>query len=187
MGRPEEIGARVLLAGGLVVHPTDTLFALAARASDRAAVDRLLRVKGRHPGRPLSVAVSSVEELERWATLGRTARRFVRDELPGPYTILARPSAEARRRLAREVAGGSRIGLRVPAHRLARELARRVGPLVATSANASGTPPVRDLVEARRVFGPRVAAYLSTSPSPTGTPSVLIDVTGPRPREVRRR
>jgi L-threonylcarbamoyladenylate synthase len=187
MGRPEDVGALALLSGGLVVHPTDTLFALAARAADRSAVDRLLRTKGRRPGRPLSVAVSSVEELERWATFGPAARCFVRNELPGPYTVLARPSPEARRTLAPEVAGGPTIGLRVPAHRLARELARRAGPLVATSANASGARPVRNLQEARRLFGSAVAAYLTAPPRPSGTPSVLVDVTGAHPREVPRR
>jgi len=187
MGRPEEVGARALLAGGLVVHPTDTLFALAARAADPAAVGRLLRTKGRGPNRPLSVAVSSVEELERWGKFTAAARRFVREELPGPFTLLAAPTAEARRRLAGPVAGGPRIGLRVPAHRLARELARRAGPLVATSANVSGAPPVRDLAEARRRFGRAVAAYVTAPPRPTGIPSVLIDVAGDRPREVPRR
>ncbi len=186
MAPPSGAAVRALLAGRLVVHPTDTLYALAARASDRRAVARLVDAKGRAPGRPLSVAVSSTEELERWAVLGRPARRFVRDELPGAYTILARPSAEARRRLAPEVAGGARIGLRVPAHPLALELARAAGPLVATSANRSGEPPARTVADARRRLGTAVAAYVDGPPRPTGRPSTLVDVAGASPREVPR-
>ena len=186
MGLPAEVGARALLAGGLVVHPTDTLYALAARAVDRDAVTKLVRAKVRPSGRPLSVAVSSVQELERWARLGRGARRFVRDELPGPFTVLLRPSAEARRTLAAEVAGGPTIGLRVPDHPLALELARRAGPLVATSANRSGEPPLRHLGEARRTFGPAVSAYVDGPPSPSGSPSTLVDLTEARPRMVAR-
>jgi L-threonylcarbamoyladenylate synthase len=187
MGRSAEVGARALLAGRLVVHPTDTLYALAARALDRGAVARLVHAKGRAEGRRLSVAVSSVEELERWARLGRPARKFVRDELPGPYTVLARPSVEARRALAPEVAAGPTIGLRVPDHPLARELARRAGPIVATSANASGGRPARTVPEARRAFGRAVAAYLDDPPTPSGIPSTLVDLRGERPRQVRRR
>lgn len=187
MGPSAGVGARALAAGGLVVHPTDTLYALAARALDRAAVARLIAVKGRRPGQPLSVAVSSVEELERWARLGPSSRRFVRNELPGPYTVLLRPSEEGRRSLAPEVAAGPTIGLRVPDHPLARELARRVGPIVATSANRSGEPAARSVEAARRALGAAVAAYLDAPPSPSGRPSTLIDLTGARPRPVRRR
>jgi len=187
MASAVEVGARALRSGGLVVHPTDTLYALAARAADRTAVARLVAAKGRPTGRPLSVAVSSIEELERWAVLGPAARRFVRDELPGAYTVLLPPSPEARRTLAPEVAAGEKIGLRVPDHPLARELARRAGPIVATSANRSGEPPVRSLAEARRALGAEVAAYVTAPPSPSGVPSVLVDLTGERPRRLSRR
>jgi L-threonylcarbamoyladenylate synthase len=187
MGPSADAGARALLAGKLVVHPTDTLYALAARALDRGAVRRLVATKGRSAGRPLSVAVSSVEELERWARLGRPGRRFVREALPGPYTVLVAPTTEARRRLAPEVGGGPTIGLRVPDHPLARELARRAGPIVATSANRSGRRTVHTLAEARRAFGPEVAVYVDGPPAPSGTPSTLIDLRGETPRPVARR
>ncbi len=179
--------SRALRRGALVVHPTDTLFALAARAQDRRAVARLVRAKGRPDGRQLSIAVSSVEELERWGTLGAGGRRWVRDRLPGPYTVLLEPTPEARRRLAREVAGGPTVGLRVPDHPLARELARRVGPIVATSANVSGEPPARSVAEARRALGRAVAVYADGPPRPSGSPSTLVDLRADRPRPVRRR
>ncbi len=187
MGPAATAAGRALVAGGLVVHPTDTLYALAARADRPAAVARLVAAKGRPDGRRLSVAVSSVEELERWARLAPAARRFVRTHLPGPYTVLLPPSAEARRRLVSEVSGGRTIGLRVPDHPLARELARRAGPLIATSANRSGEPPARDLAAARRTFGRTVRAYVAGPPAPSGRPSTLVDLTGPAPREVPRR
>jgi L-threonylcarbamoyladenylate synthase len=187
MGRPAAAAVRALLAGELVVHPTDTLFALAARALDRGAVGRLVVAKGRPDGRPLSVTVSSTEELERWGSLGPGARRFVRDRLPGPYTVLLRPTPPARRALAPEVAGGPTVGLRVPDHPLARELARRAGPIVATSANRSGSPPARSLAEARRALGRSVAVYLAAPPRPSGTPSTLVDLTADFPRAVPRR
>ena len=187
MGSAAEVGARALLAGGLVVHPTDTLYALAARAQDRRAVAHLVAVKGRAAGRPLSAAVSSFEELERWARLDAAARRFVRENLPGPFTVLLRPSETARRELSAEVAGGPTIGLRVPDHPLARELARRTGPIVATSANLSSEPPFADLAAARRALGAQVAAYVTAPPFPTGTPSTLVDLTRDRPRWTRRR
>jgi len=187
MGRSAGAGARALLRGRLVVHPTDTLYALAARALDRGAVARLVDAKGRPRGQPLSVAVSSVEELERWAELDAGARRFARDVLPGAYTLLLRPSGEARSRLAPEVAAGPTIGLRVPDHPLAQELARRAGPIVATSANRSGGPTPRTLSDCRRALAGSVALFLDDPPPPSGVPSTVVDLTGPRPRTVPRR
>lgn len=179
--------SRALARGRLVVHPTDTLYALAARATSSAAVERLLAAKGRSAARRLSVAVSSIEELETWGVLTPSARRFVRRFLPGPYTVLVRPSAAARRRLARAVAAGRRIGLRVPDHPIARELARRVGPITSTSANRSGGRAARSLRDARTVLGDAVSVYLDGPPPPSGTPSKLVDLAGARPAPVARR
>jgi len=180
--------ARALAAGRLVAYPTDTLIGLGARATDRAAVRRLLAAKGRPDGQPISVAVSSAEEVERLATLSPAGRRFLRVHLPGAYTILVRPSALARRSLAPALLAGSRtIGLRIPDHPVARELARRAGPITATSANRHGRPPCRTPAQVRRTFGPLIAVVLPARPRASGVPSTLVDLTGPRPRAVSRR
>ncbi|HTT15473.1 MAG TPA: L-threonylcarbamoyladenylate synthase [Thermoplasmata archaeon] len=186
MGATVADAARALAAGALVVYPTDTLWGLAARADDRSALDRLVAAKGRAPDQPISVAVSALDEVEPFAELSPWARGFLRGHLPGPYTVLVRPSARARRALAPAVASGPTIGFRVPDHPLARELARRAGPITATSANRHGAPPARSLAEARRTLGSAVAVYLAGGPAPTGRPSTLVDLTGPRARAVRR-
>lgn len=177
------LAARALVSGRLVVYPTDTLWGLGARASDPAAVERLLAAKGRPPGRATSVAVSSPAEVEALAELTPAGRRFVRTHLPGPYTLLVRPSRRARRSIARALlAPDGSLGLRVPDHATARELARRAGPLTATSANRHGRPPCDGVASARRAFAREVAVYLAGPPKPSGEPSVLVDLTGPRPR-----
>ncbi len=188
MGSGLADAVRALHAGRLVVYPTDTLFGIGARASDPAAVARLAEAKGRPPGMPVSVTVSSTEEVESLAELSPAGRRFVRTHLPGPFTILVPGSALARRTLAPPAMGPSgTVGLRVPDHRVARELARRAGPITATSANRHGRPPVRTILEARRAFGDAVAAYLSGAPPPSGRPSGLVDLRHGTPRTVDRR
>jgi L-threonylcarbamoyladenylate synthase len=182
MGRSVAAAARRLRAGALVVYPTDTIYGLAARASSEAAVRRLVRAKGRTGSQPLSIAVSSVPELEPLARLTPPARRWVRRNLPGPYTVLVRPSPLARERLAASVAGGAAIALRVPDHPVARALARAAGPIVATSANRHGEPPARSLAEARAAFGRAVAVYQGGAPPPSGVPSLLVDLRGSSPK-----
>ncbi|HTW55866.1 MAG TPA: L-threonylcarbamoyladenylate synthase [Thermoplasmata archaeon] len=188
MGAPLARAVRTLASGGLVVYPTDTLLGLGARAADPEAVRRLADAKGRPPGMPVSVTVSSTAEVEAFARLTPAGRRFVRTHLPGPYTLLVPASPLAERRLAPPATGPSgTVGLRVPDHPLARELARRAGPITATSANAHGRPPCRTVAEARRTFGDGVAVYLSGPPAPSGRASQLVDLTHGDPRPVARR
>jgi L-threonylcarbamoyladenylate synthase len=182
-----EDAARALASGDLVVYPTDTLLGLGASALDPAAVERLERVKRRSPGQTLSIALSSAEDVERWADLSTEARAWARRRLPGPYTILVLPSALARRAFgASIVPAGGRLGIRVPDHPVARELARRAGPITATSANLHGQPPSRTPAEARRALGTEVRVYLPATPRPSGRPSTLIDLSGAHPTAVRR-
>src|SRR5580700_5735562 len=160
-----ERAVRALRNGELVVYPTDTLLGLAARASDPAAVDRLQHAKARPTSSPVSVAVSSYEEIEPLAELDGPRRAWLRRNLPGPYTALLPASPSARMSLAPGVVGAEgTIGVRIPDHPLARSLAELVGPLTSTSANRHGAPPARTVAEARRVFGREVAVYLEGAP-----------------------
>jgi len=187
MGDRFAAAAKTLRRGGLVVYPTDTLLGLGALAGHRGAVRRLLSVKGRPSGLPVSVCVSSTEEVERFARVSPTARRFLRRHLPGPYTVLLAPSPEGRRAFAPAIGGFRAVGFRVPDHPVARELARRVGPITATSANRHGASPARTVAAARHALGRAVAYYLPAHPAGLGVPSTIVDLTGPVPREVDRR
>lgn len=187
MGSTVAEAARALAAGRLVLYPTDTLLGLAARASNPSAVDRLIALKGRARTQPLSFAVSSTEEIEPLGMLSPTGRRFLRTHLPGPFTVLIGASRIARRALAPTMVGVTgTIGIRVPDHPLARELARRAGPITATSANRHGAPPAVTVAEARREFGAEIAVYLPAIPRPSGVPSRLVDLTDERPRGIPR-
>jgi L-threonylcarbamoyladenylate synthase len=183
-----ERAVRALRDGKLVVYPTDTLVGLAARAEDSAAVASLIEAKARPAATPLSVAVSSYEEVEPWAELTDPRRAWMRRHLPGPYTALFPATAEARRAFASGIVSpGGTIGIRIPDHPLARTLAELVGPVTSTSANRHGAPPARTVAEARRVFGSEVAVYLDGAPAPSGQPSTLVDLTGAKPRTTSRR
>ena len=178
---------RTLESGGLIVYPTDTLFGLGACARDRRAVERLTAAKRRPGGLPISVAVSSYEELEPWAQWTPGRRAFARRVLPGAVTLIVPASRRARRDMAPGIVGpeGS-VGLRIPDHALARELARQAGPITCTSANRHGESPARTLVQARAALGSAVGTYLSGSPAPSGRPSRLADLRGAVPRLVER-
>ena len=187
MGDDRGAASGSLAAGKLVVYPTDTLLGLGASATSSTAVAALLEAKERPSGMPISIAVSSMEEAELLVEWPDAARAIARRMLPGPVTLLVPSSAMARRVLAPALLGpdGS-LGIRVPDHPVARELARAAGPITATSANRHGEPPCRTIADARRVFGSRVETYVSDGPAPSGRPSTLVDLRGRIPRVVTR-
>jgi L-threonylcarbamoyladenylate synthase len=185
MPDPLAEAVRALRAGKLVIYPTDTLLGLGARADRPAAVQRLVEAKQRPHGMPISVAVSSTEEIEALGELSDAGRAFVRAHLPGPFTVLlrARPDAPLAPQL---LAANGTVGVRVPDHPLARALARRAGPITSTSVNRHGDAPARTLAAARAAFGGSVDAYVAAVPTPSGRPSELIDLTGAQPRPIAR-
>src|ERR1700675_4056250 len=96
---PDPVGtaAAALRRGALVVYPTDTLVGLGASARSAKAVDRLLAVKGRPSGMPISIAAPPGEEVEPGVDWDAPARSVARRLLPGPVTLLVAASRRARR------------------------------------------------------------------------------------------
>jgi L-threonylcarbamoyladenylate synthase len=102
---------------------------------------------------------------------------------PGPLTLLL----DAPATLAADVSGGTgRVGVRVPAHDVARAVCRACASvLTATSANISGEPALDDPREVERTLGARIDVLIDAGRTNGGPPSTIVDVTGSTPRLVR--
>ncbi len=129
--------AAILRAGGLVAVPTETVYGLAARADDGAAVAGIYAAKGRPSFNPLIVHVADVGQAAALAEFAPLARRLAAAFWPGPLTLVLPRRADAA--VASLVTAGlDTIALRCPAHPVVQALIAAVGPLAAPSANASG-------------------------------------------------
>lgn len=175
---------RVLRAGGLVAIPTETVYGLAADASNPDAVARIFSVKGRPAGHPLIVHVAAATELDRWASdVSPAARRLAETCWPGPLTLVV-PRAPA---VLDAVTGGrSSVGLRVPAHPLALELLGRFGGgLAAPSANRFGRVSPTSAAHVRADLGDAVDLVLDGGQCPVGVESTIVDCTVEPPQVLR--
>ncbi len=173
-----------LEAGGVVAYPTDTLYALGADAWRRDAVERVFALKGRDPGVAMPLIASDLSQVER--SLGRlspVAHRLAAAFWPGPFTLVVPAPAS----LPLEVlGGGSTVAIRVPAHDVARALARGLGrPIVATSANLAGCPATDDPETVLASLGARLDGLVDAGRTVGGPPSTIVDVIGDAPRLVR--
>jgi L-threonylcarbamoyladenylate synthase len=167
---------RHLVAGDLVVVPTDTVYGVAAALERPDAVERIFQAKGRPPERPIPLLVDRIEDVEQVAAeIPEAARRLMERCWPGGLTIVL-----PRRPTVPDIiaAGGPTIAVRMPDHPVPRALIRRLGgPLPTTSANRSGQPSAKDAEEARAALGSEVALILDAGPAPGGVDSTVLDVT----------
>jgi len=176
--------AKWIRNGGLVALPTDTLYGLAADPFRSDAVARVFTVKGRSAATPLPLIAADADQIAaRLGPLSAAAERLAAKFWPGPLTLLV-PAPVA---LAREVtAGTGRVGVRVPAHAIARAICRAADrPITATSANRSGQPATADPEEVERTLGEDVDLLIDAGPTRGGAPSTIVDMTGPTPQLVR--
>ena len=183
--------AGVLLAGGLVAFPTETVYGLGADASNELAVARIYSVKGRPADHPLIVHVASMDGLGDWARdVPAYAISVARDFWPGPMTLVLRRSGLA----GDFVTGGQdTVGVRVPNHPVALGLLEafvRAGGkgVAAPSANRFGnvSPTTAQSVVAE--LGDYLAdgdQILDGGSCDVGVESTIIDCTGDTPRILR--
>jgi L-threonylcarbamoyladenylate synthase len=181
---PVEHALAIIRAGGLVAIPTETVYGLAADASNETAVRRIFTAKGRPADHPLIVHVASAEDLPRWASQVPAAAAVLAEACwPGPLTLLV-PKAE---HVLPIVTGGRpTVGVRVPAHPLTTELLVRFGGgLAAPSANRFGdvSPTTADHVRAD--LGDAVDYVLDGGPCPVGVESTIVDCTVTPPQILR--
>jgi L-threonylcarbamoyladenylate synthase len=186
--RPDEgvlaQAARVVRDGGLVVFPTDTLYGLAADPTDAAAVRMVFKVKRRDAGEALPLVADSVEQLEPGGvSLTPLGWRLARAFWPGPLALVL--DADDRLGPVSSMAGGT-VAVRVPAHAVARGLARLSGSMVtATSANISGSAASDTAAAAVEGLAGGVRGVLDAGRTPGGRPSTIVDARGEAPLLIR--
>jgi L-threonylcarbamoyladenylate synthase len=171
-------------AGEPVLLPTDTVYGLATSAGREEYTTRLYRLKGRAETQPSALLAADLDTLfECVPELRGRSEAIVRELLPGAYTLVLPNPAGRYRWLT-----GSRaeaIGIRVPELPPAgQRVLAAVGCVVATSANDPGGPSPSSLADVPERIRAAVAAELDVGELP-GTPSTVIDFTGPEPHVIR--
>ena len=157
--------AAALLAGELIVLPTETVYGLAADPRNPAALARIFEAKGRDAGKPVALLISDPAQLAgEGASFPPVARRLAGAFWPGPLTLVLDGPAGT-------------IGVRWPDHPVPLAVIRRFGrPIGATSANRSGEPEARTAAEAAAALGATVALILDGGPVHEMAPSTVVRV-----------
>jgi L-threonylcarbamoyladenylate synthase len=177
--------ARLILEGGLVAFPTETVYGLGGDATNERAVAAIFEAKGRPQFNPLISNVLGPDEAKRLVRWSDTADRLAARFWPGPLTLVL-PRAKESPIALLATAGLDTVAVRAPAHPMAQALIRAVGrPLAGPSANRSGAVSPTRAEHVAESLGDRVKMILDGGPCAVGLESTVLDLTTAAPTLLR--
>jgi tRNA threonylcarbamoyl adenosine modification protein (Sua5/YciO/YrdC/YwlC family) len=176
--------AGIVADGGLVVYPTDTTYALGCHIGDKAALDRIRRIRRLDANHDLTLLCRDLSDLGTYARVDNAAYRILKRLTPGPFTFLLPATREVPRRLVHPKK--RTIGLRVPDHPIARGLLDALGePMMTTTMNLPGEDlPLSDPEEIRERLEHSVDLVIDGGICGV-EPTTVVDLTVPGGRVVR--
>ena len=165
----------LLRAGEVAAIPTDSSYALVCRLDDKAAAERLRRIRQVDDKHHLTLLCRDLSELARFAIVDNRQYRLLKLGTPGPFTFILEATKEVPRRLSHP--SRRTIGLRVPDHRVTQELLETMGePLLATTLILPGeTEPMNDPDAIRRRLEKVLAAVVDAGACPM-EPTTIVDL-----------
>lgn len=172
---------KLLQQGECVAIPTETVYGLAADASNPTAIKKIFKLKGRPINHPLILHISNLKELHDWVeNISDTAQKLMKAFWPGPMTLVfAVKKNKLKSKTIKIITGGQNtIAIRMPSHPIARKLLKSFGgPLVAPSANKFGHVSPTNMEHVKSEFGNKLKLILDGGSSTLGIESSIIDIT----------
>lgn len=178
--------AAVLKEGKATAFPTETVYGLGACISNEKAVLNIYQIKGRPSEKPLSILISSANDLEKIADVEEIppeAFKLAEKFWPGPLTIILKKRKDISDSIT---AGKDTVGLRVPAHPIALEIVRRSGPLACPSANLSESREPKSAADVLEDLNGRIDLLIDGGETKFQKPSTIIDLTVSPPKILRK-
>lgn len=174
----------LLEKGDILAVPTDSSYALVCHLDDKAAADKLRRIRGVDDKHHLTLLCRDLSELSNYARVDNQQFRRIKAATPGPFTFILEASKEVPRRLSHP--SRKTIGLRVPDHKaLQALLALHDGPLLATTLIAPGeTEPLNHAPEIRERYKNQIAAVIDAGACAL-EPTTVVDLSGDEPELIR--
>ncbi|MFL6716449.1 MAG: L-threonylcarbamoyladenylate synthase [Burkholderiaceae bacterium] len=176
--------AQIIRSGGIVALPTDACYALVARLDDKAAVDRLRRIRGIDDKHHLTLLCRDLSEIAQYSRVDNRQYRLLKAATPGAYTFILEATKEVPRRLSHP--SRKTIGLRVPDNAIAQSLLEELGePLLGTTLILPGQEHALSDPEEIRDGLEKAIDLVIDGGACQLEPTTVIDLSGSEPALVR--
>ncbi len=163
--------------GDIIALPTETVYGLAADATNSTAVEHLFKLKHRPLDRALSLQVAAVDQIWQYAEKSEAAEKLADTFWPGPLTLVL-PQLPGTGLSPLVNNNGNTLGFRIPDHTLTLQILKQVDiPLVVPSANLYGQQPATTVTQARDIFGQSVSVYVDGGACTLAEASTVLELT----------
>ncbi|MAR15423.1 MAG: threonylcarbamoyl-AMP synthase [Candidatus Marinimicrobia bacterium] len=171
---------KTLNEGNILIYPTDTLYGLGADATNTSAIEKINKLKKRKT--PLSIMVSSLNEIEKYAVINSDIKKELKKVFPGPFTALLQSKKTKLSYLVQNQS--DKIGIRIPNHPFCLDLLNEYKkPIITTSVNTHGEKALNNINEIEKKFSKINIYYQNNNLDSKG--STIIDFTKKPPILIR--
>ena len=174
----------ILEHGGVIIYPTDTVYAYGCDALDKRAIERIYRIKRIAKNKPLSFIFSEIGGIHEYVrNISDDAFKIMKKAFPGPYTFIFKASKMVPR-IA--ITNQKTIGIRIPDNNVARELVREMGrPIISASVSTGSGEYIVEPDDLEKVYRNEVDLVIDCGPK-ISNPSTIVDFSNGGMRIVRR-
>jgi tRNA threonylcarbamoyl adenosine modification protein (Sua5/YciO/YrdC/YwlC family) len=171
-----------LKEGGVIIYPTDTVYGLGCDIFNKAAIEKIYRLKKRDKNKPMSIICSDLSNISEYAIVPTYAYRIMKRALPGPYTFILKATKKTPKLF---ISKNKTVGIRIPNNEITRTLVEELGnPIITTSVNISGEPLMVTPKELSKEFRNQIDTIIDIGQVPND-PSTIIDLSGNYPEIIR--
>tara|TARA_B100000945_G_scaffold149209_1_gene119599 strand:- start:3040 stop:3615 length:576 start_codon:yes stop_codon:yes gene_type:complete len=168
---------KALREGSVIIYPTDTVWGIGCDPFNQTSVNKLFKIKGKKE-EGLSVLINNKKLISEYCLITSKHKNIIDKLFPGPVTVILKSKVK----FAKGVTRNENLAIRIPNNKTAISLVEQ-HPIITTSANIHGMDVVKNIVEAKKIFG-KSCTYL-TGEEPSGIESTIIDLTEKYPKIVR--
>ncbi|MCL2026451.1 MAG: L-threonylcarbamoyladenylate synthase [Leptospirales bacterium] len=174
---------RVLNKGGIIIYPTDTVYAYGCDSANRQAIEQIYRLKKFNKKKPLSFIFQDISSINGYAkNVSNDAFKVMKKALPGPYTFIFNAT-----KMVPAILGTNQktVGVRIPDNKIAQALVASLGrPIMSASVNNMDGEYVIDPIELEKVYKNEVDIIIDSGPI-ISAPSTVVDFSGSFPEIIR--
>jgi L-threonylcarbamoyladenylate synthase len=174
-----EIAGEILLNGGVVIFPTETVYGIGASSYNFEACEKIYKIKNRPKDNPLIVHFPDLDSIENVVHISNLNKKRIEILTPGPISFILKKKVDI------FSSGIDTIGVRIPKLNITNKMLFISGPVSAPSANLSGKPSITNFTFAEEFFKGKVDCILKGEPTEIGIESTVVDLTSEPPTILR--